>query len=440
MQRLHLPESLRYLFGQPSLGLGIVMPSPTAPEGAGYAPLPWAAKAVLRLLARLEVGTLTLHMPGGSTRIFEGTEAPDAIRATLTIKDWEVFARAMRGGDIGFAQCYIEGLWVASESTDDLPALMALLAQNRRVLERAMYGSWWGQLIYRAKHWLQRNTKPQARKNIHAHYDLGNAFYALMLDPSMTYSSALFAGDYSRSLEEAQHAKNQRVLDELHLDSGMRMLEIGCGWGGLADLTLRTTDATVFGVTLAHEQLAYAEQRLAPFGARAQCALTDYRDLVAQFDRIASIEMFEAVGEAYWPSYFECLKRCLKADGRAVVQTIVIADELFAQYRTGTDFIQQFIFPGGMLPSPAVFREHAARAGLKLVNEYAFGLDYAQTLRRWRGAFMKRLDAVRALQPANQMAAFDERFIRTWEFYLAYCEGAFRARSTDVMQFTLEHA
>ena len=424
----------------PLLAQPFVTPSPAAPQGAGYAPAPWAAKVVLRLLTRLEVGTLTVHLPGGSARTFVGAVAPEALHATLTINDWQVFARALRGGDIGFAECFIEGLWSANETADDLPALIALLAQNRHLLERAVYGSWLGQLVYRIKHWLKRNSKPQAQKNIHAHYDLGNDFYALMLDPSMTYSSALFDGDFALSLEAAQRAKYQRVLHELQLQNGADILEIGCGWGGFAQVALEQPQARVTGVTLACEQLAYANQRLDAFAERARLTLTDYRDLNTQFDGIASIEMFEAVGEAYWPDYFQCLKRCLKPGGRAVVQTITIADELFAQYRTGTDFIQQFIFPGGMLPSPEVFRAYAARAGLRVASEHAFGLDYAETLRRWRKAFLEQRDAVRALQPVNQMAAFDQRFLRTWEFYLAYCEGAFRARSTDVVQFTLAHA
>ena len=257
------------------------------------------------------------------------------------------------------------------------------------MLESAIYGRWWGGLAYRIRHLLNRNTRAGSRRNIHAHYDLGNPFYRLWLDPSMTYSSALFDGDRdgdgTRSLEQAQQAKYRRILDELALEPGASVLEIGCGWGGFAELAARD-GLQVRGLTLSTEQLAHARERLAGAGlaGRAEFALQDYRDEHGTYDGIASIEMFEAVGESYWPAYFDTLRRCLAPDGRAVVQTITIDDALFERYRRSTDFIQQYVFPGGMLPRPSVFETHARNAGLRIVRTLAFGQDYARTLALWR--------------------------------------------------------
>jgi cyclopropane-fatty-acyl-phospholipid synthase len=294
-----------------------------------------------------------------------------------------------------------------------------------------IYGTWWGNLLYRVKHFFNRNSRAGSRKNIHAHYDIGNAFYRLWLDPSMTYSSALFS-DPLHTLKNAQDAKYRRLLDELQLQENQRVLEIGCGWGGFAEMAARD-GMQVTGLTLSTEQLEFARNRLAAAGlsGSAELRLQDYRDADGEFDAIASIEMFEAVGEAYWSDYFSTIARRLKSGGRACIQTIVIADDLFERYRSGTDFIQQYIFPGGMLPSPGAFRKQAEKQGLRIVNALAFGQDYARTLQQWRLAFKAQFPAVR-----NQ--GFDEQFIRTWEFYLAYCEAGFRAHSLDVYQFTLE--
>ena len=292
--------------------------------------------------------------------------------------------------------------------TDNLAQLIELFIHNRNALESAIYGSWWGSLLYRIKHLFNRNSRAGSRRNIHAHYDIGNSFYTLWLDPSMTYSSALFAQP-EFTLQQAQHAKYERIFSEINVGAGNRILEIGCGWG------------------------AFAEKRLHDAGVseRTELRLQDYRDTDGEFDGVASIEMFEAVGEEYWDSYFACIAKNLKTGGRACVQTITIADDLFERYRKGTDFIQQYIFPGGMLPSPSIFRAHAQRHGLSVVNELAFGLDYARTLRLWDQAFEEAL-------PSVQAQGFDERFIRTWKFYLAYCEAGFRARSIDLFQFTLQ--
>ena len=389
--------------------------------------VPASAQIILKLLTKMRHGALRLRTPDGELLHFGDGSAP----VTLELCNWNMFSAAMRSGDIGFAESYIEGSW----TTDSLTGLISLLVRNRAAIESLVYGSWWGSLVYRIKHLLNRNSKSGSRKNIHAHYDIGNAFYKLWLDPSMTYSSALFTDAADGKLELAQGAKYHAILNQLQLLSGDRVLEIGCGWGGFAEMAAREAGVHVTGLTLSTEQLAFARERMdkAGLGAMADLRLCDYRDADGQYDAIASIEMFEAVGESYWPSYFECLARNLKPGGRACIQTIVIADELFERYRRGTDFIQQYIFPGGMLPSPSAFRAMAAAHGLIVINELRFGIDYADTLVAWREAFHARLDAVRA-------QGFDERFVRTWEFYLCYCEAAFRERNTDVMHFTLAKA
>lgn len=394
------------------------------PARAPKQSIPSSAAVVLRLLEKIRHGTLHLRTPGGEHLVFGAGGVP----VTLELRNWRVFGAAMRSGDIGFAESYIAGDW----HTNNLPALLELLANNRAQVESALYGSWWGRLAYRVRHLLNRNSRTGSRKNIHAHYDIGNAFYKLWLDPSMTYSSALFTAASGADLTLAQAEKYRAVLRQLRLDPGQRVLEIGCGWGGFAEIAARE-GMRVTGLTLSEQQLAYATQRMQDAGLAhmTQLKLCDYRDSDGEYDAIASIEMFEAVGEAYWPSYFECIARNLKRGGRACVQTIVIADELFERYRKGTDFIQQYVFPGGMLPSPQVFTRMAGECGLTVTREFSFGIDYADTLAAWRSAFHASLDAVRE-------QGFDERFVRTWDFYLAYCEAAFRARNTSVMHFTLE--
>ncbi len=385
--------------------------------------LPAQARVVLQMLRRLEHGALRVTCPDGSVLYFGSSTTPIALR----LNNWKPCIAALRSGDIGFAESYIDGDW----QTDDLAGLLQLFIRNRDRLESAIYGNWWGGLLYRLRHLFNRNSKAGSRRNIHAHYDIGNRFYRLWLDSSMTYSSALFTSP-EMTLEQAQKAKYLRLFEQLQLPQGGRVLEIGCGWGGFAELAARS-GAQVTGLTLSTEQLDFARQRLQQAGlaAQADLRLQDYRDVDGEFDAIASIEMFEAVGEDYWDDYFACVARRLKAGGRACIQTITIADELFDRYRKSSDFIQQYIFPGGMLPSPAKFRAHAQRHGLAVVSELAFGSDYARTLAEWHQAFNQQLNAVRA-------QGFDERFIRTWSFYLTYCEAGFRAGSIDLYQFTLQ--
>ncbi len=395
------------------------------PPGAHHPEAPSrAARLVLRLLERITHGELELVTPDGQQLRFGGGQPS----ATMRLRNWNALDAALRRGDVGFAESYIAGDW----GTDSLADLLAVAVANRSAIEDAVYGHWLGRLADRVRHLLNLNTRAGARRNIHAHYDLGNDFYRLWLDEGMTYSSALFEGDERRSLAQAQQAKYARILDALALPHGASVLEIGCGWGAFAELAARR-GLSVTGLTLSSEQLAWARERIAAagFAGRARFELRDYRDEAGRYDGIASIEMFEAVGERYWPAYFRALRRCLAPGGRAVVQTIVIDDALFDRYRRGTDFIQQYVFPGGMLPSAARFAQVAEAAGLRIVDRFAFGPDYAGTLRQWRERFVASLASVRAL-------GFDGRFVRTWEFYLAYCEAAFRYGNTDVVQFTIE--
>jgi cyclopropane-fatty-acyl-phospholipid synthase len=389
---------------------------------------PAAARTVFALLKKLQHGTLDVQMPDGTQARF-GSGAADQPKAALRLIDWRVCSAALKSGDIGFAEAFIDGHW----TTPDLAALLRLFIANRDAMESVIYGTWWGSLMYRLKHLLHRNSRSGSRKNIHAHYDIGNSFYRLWLDETMNYSSALFEGDFSRPSVQAQTAKVRRALAECGVGAGDRVLEIGCGWGALAQEAAAGLGARVTGVTLSTEQLAFAQERMRRLGVaeRADLRLQDYRDIDdGPYDAVASIEMFEAVGREYWASYFQTVHRQLKPGGRACIQTITIRDDLFERYLKSTDFIQQYIFPGGLLPSPQAFRAEARKAGLEVINELAFGPDYAETLRRWRADFLSRDGQVRQL-------GFDTRFMRIWEFYLAYCEAAFDTGNTNVMQFTL---
>jgi cyclopropane-fatty-acyl-phospholipid synthase len=385
--------------------------------------MPAQAKLILQLLKKIKHGSLRLECPDHTVLHYGDQSQP----VTLSFKNWQPCIAAVKSGDIGFAESYIQGDW----TTDNLPRLLEFFIHNRQAVEAAIYGTWWGSLLYRIKHIFNRNSRSGSRRNIHAHYDIGNHFYRLWLDPSMTYSSALFKEE-QYSLEQAQQAKYARIYSQIDGHAGSKILEIGCGWGGFAECATKL-GAHVTGLTLSTEQLEFARARLADAGLdqHADLRLQDYRDTEGEFDAIASIEMFEAVGENYWDSYFSCVAQRLKTGGKACIQTITIADELFERYRKGTDFIQQYIFPGGMLPSPTVFRARAEKHGLDVVDECAFGLDYARTLSIWDQSFQAKKAEIFAL-------GFDERFKRTWEFYLAYCEAGFRAKSIDLFQFTLQ--
>ena len=402
------------------------MNSTTAAPRTLPAGIPAAARTVLQLLQRLQHGSLTMQLPDGTLRHFGPGGSP---AAAITLRNWNVCSAALRSGDIGFAESYIAGDWTTPHLTD----LLTLFIANRHQVDSMVYGTWAGRLLYRVRHLLHRNSRAGSQKNIHAHYDLGNAFYQRWLDDTMNYSSAWFEGRPTGDLRSAQHAKVRRALQQAGVQAGDRVLEIGCGWGALAEMAATEFEASVTGVTLSTEQLAFARQRMERLGVAQQTdlRLQDYRDIDdGPYDAICSIEMVEAVGRAYWPTYFKAVHRLLKPGGRACIQSIVIDDDLFARYIGSTDFIQQYIFPGGCLPCPREFRREAEAAGLRVHEEFAFGPDYAETLRRWRERFLA--ERAQILQQG-----FDERFMHIWEFYLAYCEAAFTMGDIDVVQYTL---
>ena len=353
--------------------------------------LPWHARTILSLLEKIQVGQLTLVSPDSEKFIFRGAQS--GIEANIQIHDWSVCKACLKSGDIGLAETYIDGLW---DSTD-IQSLLRLFLVNRQVIEKAIYGSWWGRLGYRIKHWLNKNSKTGSKKNIHAHYDIGNAFYSLWLDPSMTYSSACFKNK-DTSLIEAQEAKYQRIIDSINVDAGQNILEVGCGWGGLMEAA-SNQGINIDCLTISQEQATYARDRAARIKSNSSgnvnILLQDYRDHQNQYDGIASIEMFEAVGEKYWATYFEMIQRCLKPGKKACIQTIVIADNLFEKYRRSSDFIQQYVFPGGMLPSIEKFKEAAQSKGLIVEDVFEFGHDYQKTLCLWHQKFNQHLQDIK---------------------------------------------
>ncbi|WP_079436132.1 cyclopropane-fatty-acyl-phospholipid synthase family protein [Zoogloea sp. LCSB751] len=378
-------------------------------------------RTVFKLLEKLTGGLLEVRLPDGSRALFGEGEGDSSL--SLQVHDEAMFGRVLARGDIGLAEAYLDGQW----DSPDVTGLLALLARNRGSLAKAIYGSWRQLLAARMRHWFNRNSRAGSKRNIMAHYDLGNDFYRLWLDPSMSYSSALYRPQDDGSLLAAQQAKYHRILDRLRARLGDSVLEIGCGWGGFAEMAVHR-GLHITGLTLSPAQLDWAQKRV----PQADLRLQDYRDTREQFDHIVSIEMFEAVGERWWPSYFATIAHALKPGGRAMIQSITIRDDLFATYRRGTDFIQQYIFPGGMLPSRSVFRKTAERQGLRVTDEFAFGLDYARTLAEWRAAFEANWSQIAAL-------GFDENFRRLWRFYLHYCEAGFLAGNIDVVQFELAH-
>ena len=385
----------------------------------GDAPLARDTRTVLSLLEKLAGGLLEVRLPDGSCVLFGHGERG----VTLQVHDEAMFSRVLARGDIGLAEAYLDGQWESS----DIAGLLALLARNRDALSKAVYGSWRQLLAARVRHWFNRNSRAGSKRNIMAHYDLGNDFYSAWLDSSMSYSSALYRTVDNGSLLAAQDAKYRRILDRLQAKAGDSVLEIGCGWGGFAELAV-ADGLQLTGLTLSPAQLEWAKNRV----PQADLRLQDYRDTREQFDHVVSIEMFEAVGEQWWPTYFSTVARALKPGGKAVIQSITIRDDLFASYRRGTDFIQQYIFPGGMLPSRQAFRKAAERRGLRVTDEFAFGLDYARTLAEWRAAF-------EANWPHIATLGFDETFRRLWRLYLCYCEAGFLAGNIDVVQFELAH-
>jgi len=394
----------------------------TSDAGAAAFPLRWLARS----LARIERGHLTLIDPAGQRVTLEarnpGTEAVLRFR-----RPWRALIRVLRRGEIGFAEGYIAGDW----TTPDLQGLLQFSIDNEASLGRLADRPAWQRHLDHLRHRLRRNSRRGSRANIRFHYDLGNDFYRHWLDPTMSYSSALFSkGD--EALETAQQRKYLRLLERLDADEGAHILEIGCGWGGFAETAARQ-GYRVTGITLSEEQLAYARARIERAGLsdRVELRLQDYRDLDQQYDHVVSIEMFEAVGEEWWPTYFAKVNQCLRPGGRAALQVITIDERAFAHYRDNPDFIQLYIFPGGMLPPVPRFQEIAAAAGLRCREEAFFGEDYALTLRRW-------FEEVRRSAKIIEALGYSESFLRMWRYYLAYCEIGFRSGRVDLMQTILE--
>jgi cyclopropane-fatty-acyl-phospholipid synthase len=383
---------------------------------------------ILNLAGRLCCGSLEIRLPDGSTRRFRGHE--DGPHAAIHLHNAHVARRYLTGGAVGFAESYIDGDW----DTPDLATLLELLSRNEHAWGDSYFGGLLQRWLRRAQHFLRANTKRGSRRNIHAHYDLGNEFFAAWLDPSMTYSSALFEPD-SADLEAAQQAKYRNLARLIGLAPGQNLLEIGSGWGGFAITAAKEFGARVTSITVSRAQAEHARARVFREGLaeRVEILLQDYRDAKGQFDRIASIEMVEAVGERFWPAYFRGLRERLAPDGRAGLQMITIADQYFEAYRRNADFIQAYIFPGGMLPSPAALAVQTEQAGLASEGEVTFGPSYARTLGLWNERFQ-------AAWPKVKEHGFDERFRRIWTYYLAYCEAGFRTRSIDVVQTVLRPA
>ncbi len=391
-------------------------------------PLTLSNRTLLNALGRVSVGQLKVATPDSATRVY-GDQHSGPTAAIHLRKPFAITKNTLLNGAIGFAESYIENHW----DTPDLRSLLFLMLLNQDQFTREWKSRFPLNLLNRLIHFSRSNTRWRSRKNIAYHYDLGNGFYKLWLDRSMSYSSALFA-DNDEPLEQAQQRKYQRILHLIDPKPGDHVLEIGCGWGGFA-IEAAKRGCKVTGITLSQEQLDFAKQRVMQAGMSemVELRLQDYRAVTERFDHVVSIEMFEAVGEAHWPDYFRTLRRCLRRDGRIALQLITMDHKNFSYYRKNPDFIQRYIFPGGMLPSVPVFASHAEKAGLKLERREFFGHHYAKTLNRW----LERVD-----RSAEQISAlgYDRRFLRMWRFYLAYCFAGFRGGLIDLMQCRMTRA
>lgn len=387
---------------------------------------PFAVRKAIEFATRIERGRLDIRMPEGRIlRIDGGEPGPTAV---MLINDF-AFARSLAQGEIGLADSYLRGEW----ESPDLTQFLQLFCVNQPVIAKLMDGKPLTRVLQMLRHWTNRNTRSGARRNIHAHYDLGNHFYSAWLDRTMTYSSGLFEG--AADLAEAQTRKYRLLAEKTNIHADHHVLEIGCGWGGFAEYAARAHGCRVTGLTISREQYDFACRRMFEQGLndRVTIKLQDYRDETGLYDRIASIEMFEAVGEEYWPTFFRQMRDRLQPGGVAGLQVITIHESLFDRYRRELDFIRRYIFPGGMLPTPQIMRDLGQSVGLPLANERVFGTDYAMTLAQWRDRF-------RAAWPNLSGLGFDERFRRLWEYYLAYCEAGFRAGTIDVRQMVFAKA
>ncbi len=391
----------------------------------GQKGLPRYFAQVFKMLSKMEAGRLDITLTDGRTFRVEGLK-PGPV-AEVEIHDPDVFARLIREGELGFSDAYLEGHW----STPDLRAFMDLVHMGSETAYDGFTGKFLVQAYERLRFWLHRNNRRQAKKNISYHYDLGNDFYALWLDDTMTYSSAIFQTG-QESLEKAQTAKYASMVDEMGVKPGDHVLEIGCGWGGFAEYAAKERGLRVTGLTISQEQLKFAQQRIEKAGISdlVDLKLQDYRDEQGQYDGIASIEMFEAVGQKYWPVYFDSVRERLKPGAQATLQIITVGDHRWNYYKNGVDFIQKYIFPGGMLPSPTILRQQIDQAGLNVVRSKEFGKSYDLTLRRWFDTFNDKWDQISEM-------GFDERFRRMWNYYLTACGAAFDTGNCDVTQITI---
>jgi cyclopropane-fatty-acyl-phospholipid synthase len=388
---------------------------------------PSAFRTAARIAGRnWAYGTVIMELPGGAEFVLRGDQPGP--NARLIVRDYRFFSRTLAAGDIGFAEGYMAGEW----DSPDLSALLEAFTRNFDRIGQLAHGNPLMRAVNFVSHLLNRNSRKGSRRNIEAHYDLGNAFYSRWLDPSMTYSSARYEHS-GQALADAQHNKYATLARQMELRRDQSVLEIGCGWGGFAEFAAGEVGAKVTGITISPAQLEFARKRLfeAGLAERTDIRLVDYRDLDGRFDRVASIEMFEAVGEAYWPAYFGKIHQVLSPGGRAGLQIITIRDELFDDYRRRADFIQKYIFPGGMLPSEERLHQETRAAGLEWRDVIRFGQNYADTLAEWGRRFEGAWDDIRRL-------GFDERFRRLWRFYLSYCEAGFRTERTNVVQVSLE--
>jgi len=383
--------------------------------------LPRMVRLALGYGSRLQRGTLEVTLPDGRT-VRLGGHGPGPT-AAMKVHDFGFASRLLREGDIGIAEAYLRGEW----DTPDLTQFLYLFCVNQDWMQSMSIGKPLIRYVQMIRHWFNRNTRRQAKRNIYAHYDIGNAFYSAWLDPSMTYSSALFE-EHTQDLTSAQNNKYRRLAEAIDLRPGQRLLEIGCGWGGFAEYAAKQ-GVKVVGLTISREQHDFAQRRIheAGLAENVEIRLQDYRDERGSYDRVASIEMIEAVGEQFWPRYFSQLRDRLLPGGLAGIQAITIQDSLFPSYRREVDFIQRYVFPGGMLPSPQVLKQLGDAFGVPVIRERIFGQDYAKTLAIWRNNFR---DAWPSLTPSG----FDDRFRRLWEYYLAYCEAGFLSGNIDVRQ------
>ncbi len=384
--------------------------------------LPRLAQLAFGYAARLKRGTLDITLPDGRVLRCGGAEPGPA--AEMTVRTYRFAWRLVNGGDIGVAEAYLRGEW----DTPDLTTFLYLFCVNHDLIAAMLGDKPAMRALQLVRHWFNRNTRRQARRNIYAHYDIGNSFYKAWLDQTMTYSSALFE-DRTNDLSTAQQNKYRRLAEAINVQPGQKLLEIGCGWGGFAEFVAKTFDVKVVGLTISREQRDFAQRRMFEAGLndKVEIRFRDYRDECDHYDRIASIEMIEAVGEQFWPRYFAQLRDRLLPGGFAGIQAITIQDKFFDSYRREVDFIQRYIFPGGMLPSPSVLKSLGERFGVPVIRERIFGQDYARTLATWRDNF-------REAWPNLTPLGFDERFRRLWEYYLAYCEAGFLSGNIDVRQ------